>query len=155
MDEQSYLERARECERTLYRVSWSILYDDADCADAVQQAVFKGWIKRRQLRDPEKFKAWLTRILINECRNLQRNGARQRRIEEAALQRTPDRARVENEALYEALSELPEHYRLPVVLHYLEGYSIREISGMLKVPERRVKDCMYRARQRLKEVLKL
>ena len=66
MDEQSYLRRVETCERSLYRIARTILWNDADCADAVQQAVFTGWIKRRQLKDEERFRPWLTRILVNE-----------------------------------------------------------------------------------------
>ena len=163
MDEQSYLQRASECERSLYRVAKTILFSDADCADAVQQTVFRGWVKRQQLRDPERFKPWLTRILINECRNIQRRDARQWRVTEAVGRKLETSAAQEPgpsdpsdaAALREALSALPEDYRLPVTLHYLEGYSIREIAIMLRVPERRVTERMYRARRRLEEALKL
>lgn len=156
MDEQSFLERASECERSLYRVSRSILWDDMDCADAVQQAVFKAWVNRRRLRDPEKFRSWLTRILINECRNLQRARLRQKNAVAAAENavRTGG-ARPEAEALADAIRALPEEYRMPILLHYMEGYSVREIAEILRLPAKRVTDRLYRARRKLEEALRL
>ena len=156
MDEQSYLRRVGDCERSLYRLARSILWNDADCADAVQQAVFNGWVKRRQLRDAERFKLWLTRILINECRNIQRRGARQQSIIgalEAEMRASPPT--VADESLEEALRALPEHYRLPILLHYMEGYPVRDISKILGIPESRVSDYLYRARRKLEEALML
>lgn len=156
MDEQTYLQRISDCERSLYRVSRSILWNDMDSADAVQQAVFKGWINRRQLRSAEKFQSWIMSILINECRNLQRRKLRQANIVGALENKLKVEKNVaKNEALEEALRELPEHYRLPVVLHYMEGYSIRDIASILGITENRVTERMYRARRKLEEALKL
>ena len=64
MDEQTYLQLVQQCERSLYRVSRSILWNDMDSADAVQQTVFKGWIKRRQLRDMQKFQPWIMSLSL-------------------------------------------------------------------------------------------
>ena len=156
MDEQSYLRQAEACGRTLYRVARSILWNDADCADAVQQAVFQGWIHRRQLKDPERFTQWLLRILVNECRNLQRRNLRQKNLIEALENQLQTAAApVRNEALEEAVKALPEHYRLPVVLHYIEGYPVRDVARILGESERRVTERMYRARRKLEEALKL
>lgn len=152
MDENRYLQLAQAQSRSMYRLARAILQSDADAADAVQQAVFQGWIHRRQLRQEEKFKAWLLRILVNECRSLQRRDARRSRLADALKQREEPPA---NETLAEALEALPEHYRLPVLLHYMEGYSVKEIGGILNVSPRRVTDCLYRARRKLEEELKL
>ena len=156
MDEQSYLRRVETCERSLYRIARTILWNDADCADAVQQAVFTGWIKRRQLKDEERFRPWLTRILVNECRNIQRRSLRQKHLVAAvenSLLTSPPLA--PNESLKEAVQSLPEHYRLPILLHYMEGYPVREIAGIMGMTEKRVSDYLYRARRKLEKALKL
>ena len=69
MSDQEYMMRVRSMERKLYRIAHAILWSDADCADAIQEAVFKGWMKKSGLRDERYFETWLVRILINECRN--------------------------------------------------------------------------------------
>lgn len=156
MDEQTYLRLISECERSLYRVSRSILWNDADCADAVQQTIFKGWINLRQLHEAEKFKSWIMSILVNECRNLQRKNMRHANIVQALTDRikVAPAAKVKNMELAEALRELPEHYRLPILLHYMEGYPIKDIAKILDVNEKRVTERMYRGRRKLEEALK-
>jgi len=68
----------------------------------------------------------------------------------------PDRADEEKEdysGLYEAIFSLSEDYRVAVVMHYIEGYRIREIAEILEIPESTVKTRLGRARQRLKKLL--
>lgn len=156
MDEMEYQSRIGECLHSLYRVSYSILLNDQDSADAVQEAIFQGWLKRHQLRDMELFRAWITRITVNECRNLQRRASRHRKVVEAVtndLRLRPVRQDDRSAEIEAALSELPEKYRLPIVLYYLEGYPTRDISQMLKVPEGRLRERMRVARKRMEKVL--
>jgi len=71
VDEQTFVEEAQAMERTLYRVARSYLPGWEQCADAVQEALTKVWAKRSTAK-PEYFRAWMTRIVINECHNLSR-----------------------------------------------------------------------------------
>ena len=115
MDDRQFTQRALDCQRKLYRVALSMLRCDADAADAIQEAVFKGWLHRDALRDGERFEAWLTRILVNECRNIQRRwkkrGEPLDEARAAALEQPPP-----DPALYDALMSLPERLRLPLHL---------------------------------------
>ena len=153
MDEREYQSRVTECVPALYRAARSILFNEQDCADAVQEAVFQGWVKRAQLRDSARLKPWLTRIVINECRNLQRGAYRQLRAVEATIAELRAPAPPEATNLEAALSELDEKYRLPLVLHYAEGYSTKEIAGMLNIPEGRLRQRMHVARRKLERRL--
>lgn len=154
MDEQTYLKLIQQCERSMYRISLSILWNDADSADAVQQAIFKGWIKRRQLRDMEKFKSWIMAILVNECRNLQRKNLKQANIVDFLMDEAKLKAHArENIELQDAIKGLPEHYRLPILLHYMEGYPVKDIARILDISENRVTERMYRGRRKLEEAL--
>ena len=147
-----FAQRAFACERKLYRIALSMLNSDADAADAIQEAVFRGWLHRGALRDDAKFDAWLTRILVNECRNIQRR--RKRRAEPldearaAALEQPPP-----DPALYDALAALPERLRLPLVLHYLEGYPLRDIASIIGVAQTTVKSRLHQARGALRRAL--
>lgn len=147
-----FAQRAFACERKLYRIALSMLNSDADAADAIQEAVFRGWLHRGALRDDAKFDAWLTRILVNECRNIQRR--RKRRAEPldearaAALEQPPP-----DPALYDALMSLPERLRLPLVLHYLEGYPLRDIASIIGVTQTTVKSRLHQARGALRRAL--
>ena len=79
MNEKEYREKIEEIYPALFRIALGILRSDQDAADCLQEAVFRGWIKRTQLKNPESFRAWMTRITLSEARNLQRKAARQRK----------------------------------------------------------------------------
>ena len=148
MDEREFRERALAIERRLYRTSYMMLRSDADCADAVQEALFKAWRSRDRLRDPQYFETWLTRILINECKQTLR-----RRRPEAPLSEAIPAPGDEGGPLREALWRLPERFRLPVVLKHMEGYSVREIAAMLSLPQGTVSWRLSRAMKLLRQYL--
>ena len=149
---EDFLAAAMECERTLYRVAKTLLRSDADCADAVQEALLKGLKGAPMLRNKTYVKTWLTRILINTCKDMIRKNARLQTLELSDLYAVPDR-NLERIELYDALYSLEENLRLPLILHYLEGFSVSEICAMLKTPEGTIKRRMWQARQALRAIL--
>ena len=66
MNDVDYMARVRAMEGRLYRIAQAMLWRDADCADAIQEAVFRGWMKKGQINEPAYFETWLIRILINQ-----------------------------------------------------------------------------------------
>ena len=151
MQKEAFLACAMEQERTLYRVAKTILRSDADCADAVQEALLKGIRGAPLIRSEQYAATWLTRILINTCKDMLRKRGRTQTAELNELYPAPDAS--EQRELYDCLQSLDEKLRLPLVLHYLEGFSIHDISRMLRVPEGTVKRRMWTGRQKLKALL--
>lgn len=152
LDSAEFSRRALELERPLYRVARGVLRRPQDCADAVQEALLKAWAARASLRQPEYFKTWLTRILINECKTMLR-----RKHPLLPLEALPETAAEESGCdvdLERALYALPEKYRIVVVMHYREGYSVEEIAAVLRVPAGTVKARLSRARARLRQELR-
>ena len=148
MNKQIFTARAMACERRLYRIARTLLRCDADCEDAVQEALLRAWAKRHTLREEQFFETWLVRILINECKNiLRRRPANTEPLPESLAAPAAD------PVLMNALMNLPEKHRIPVELHYIEGYSIREIAGVLRLPEGTVKWRLSRGRTLLKQEL--
>lgn len=147
MNQQQFSRRVQDMERRLYRISRTILSSDADCQDALQEALIKAWMRRNSLRDEGAFEGWLIRILINECRQLARRSGRHRHDELSAQHAAPPPP---DQALHDALFALDERYRLPIALHYIEGYGVGEIARMLSAPEGTVKSWLHHGRQRLK-----
>ena len=133
----------------LYRVTYGLLNNEADREDAVQSAIEKGWRKASSLRDEKKLKAWLTKILINECYTLLRK--KKREIPVAELPEPPEAEASPD--LRETVLALPDELRLPIMLHYMEGFSIKEIAAMLRWPQGTVLSRMNRARKQLKNIL--
>ena len=72
MDAVTFQAEVKRIERLMYRVAWSYLGNNQDVEDAVQDAIVKAWEKRESLRRQEQFKPWLTRILVNQCKNVLR-----------------------------------------------------------------------------------
>lgn len=151
MNDRDYMARIRAMEGRLYRIAQAMLWRDADCADAIQEAVFRGWMKKGQINEPAYFETWLIRILINQCKDV----LRRRRRDPLPLDiETGQEDRLcEDVHLRACLKRLPEEYRIPLLLHHLEGYSIRDVAKMLCLPEKRVTARLYRARKALRALL--
>lgn len=150
MDEKEFAARIWAMRQTLFRICFSQLPAVQDREDAVQEALARAWRKRGQLREEGYLQTWLVRILLNVCHDMQRRG--QRMVPTAEIE-LPVQDTSPDGALREALLALPEKYRLPILLYYLEGYSLRQVAQMLRVPENTVKTRLSRGRQQLKERL--
>ena len=150
MDEKEFAARIWAMRQTLFRICFSQLPSAQDREDAVQEALARAWRKRSQLREEDYLQTWLVRILLNVCHDMQRWG--QRMVPTAEIE-LPVQDTSPDGALREALLALPEKYRLPILLYYLEGYSLRQVAQMLRIPENTVKTRLSRGRQQLKERL--
>lgn len=152
MDETTFAALLRDESRKLYCVAYSILWNDADCADAMQEAAAKAWLRKGQLKHEEFASTWLYRILINECITLRRR----RHVPIVPLDKAEGVALkddVPDIDLKRSLARLPEKYRLPLILHHQDGYSLRETAEMLGLPEKRVRSRLHQARKMLKQLM--
>ena len=92
--------------------------------------------------------------MINECRNMQRKTQKQLRVVGAIIDDfRANPAQPPKTALEAAVSELPEKYRIPIVLYYSENYSTREIAQIMEIPEGRLRERMRTARKMLGRAL--
>ena len=151
MDKEAFANIVLSSTDSLYRVSKSILKNDADCEDAVQEAIATGFSKLNTLQQEAYAKTWLTRILIHECYSLLK-----RREKNAVIVTEPGDAGYaysDYADLYDALSTLKKEYRLTIVLHYLEGYSVEEISEIMRIPSGTVKSRLSRGRRDLRCIM--
>lgn len=141
-------------ERQMYVTARSILPEDQDCADAIQETIVKAFTKINSLKQDTYAKTWLIRILINECYNVLRQKSRQIPLDmekEMSAQAVVEPQDYSD--LYKAVSQLQEELRVPVVLYYGEDLSIREIAQILEISEGAVQKRLARARQKLKHLL--
>lgn len=139
-------------EDTMYRVAKTLLRNDADCADAIQEAIVKAFSGLHTLRKDSYGKTWLVRIVINECYAIMRREKRLVSLEDISLQEQAAQ-QGDYSDLYEAVSRLSEEMRLTVTLYYMEGYRIKEIAALMKTTQSAVKNRLMRARARLREEL--
>jgi RNA polymerase sigma-70 factor, ECF subfamily len=152
VDAVTFQTEAMKHRRLLWRVSWSMLGNREDCADAVQEALLRAWQRRDTLRNRHAFRPWLVRILANTCNDMLRKrlGAKFVPLEEENAAFEPP---AEPIPLKEALERLSPEHRTVTVLHYLEGYSVAEIADMLSTPVGTIKSRMTYARRNLREIL--
>lgn len=152
MNREAFAQIVLDATDSLYHISKSILREDADCEDAVQEAIAIAFGKLHMLRQDQYAKTWLTRILINECYDILKKRQRVVPLLDGAEEPEPEEQEDYSE-LYEALMLLKEEYRLTIVLHYLEGYSIEEIARIMHTGTGTVKSRMSRGRTKLRRIL--
>lgn len=149
MDKDDFAARVTTMQQSLYRVAASYLRGEADRLDAVCEAIARAWEKRGALRDERLFSTWITRILIRECVNIQR---RQRRS--VPVDVLPEQIQEEEgsdvRSLREAIETLPQRQRTMLVLHYMEGYDVREVARIMGTTTGAVCAGLSRARETLR-----
>lgn len=150
MTSEEFLERIVGMMQTLYRVSYSQLSQSCDRDDAVQECLFKAWNKRHHLKNESVMQTWVIRILINECHNIRKKHGRELSLDDLSERAAPPTAKHD---LHDALLTIDETLRLPILLHYIEGYSTKEVAQILHLPHGTVKSRMSRARHELKNKL--
>lgn len=131
MHEEEYIRRAEHLKARLYRTARLYLGSDSAAVDAVDEAVYKGFLSCKKLKQPEFFDTWMTRILLNVCSDELR-----RRKRETTLRELPETAAEEFDALplKEAVERLPRELRAVIVLRYFAGYTLAETAEILKLP---------------------
>ena len=137
-------------ERQLYSTAKTILINDQDCADAIQETIVKAFSRIGTLRNDKYAKTWLTRILINECYTLLRKSSKLVSLEGMSeMTEIETDQRTDYSDLYRAVNSLKE----AVILYYIEDFNIKEIAQILEITEGAVQKRLARARGKLKRNL--
>ncbi|MFR6027729.1 MAG: RNA polymerase sigma factor [Christensenellales bacterium] len=148
MTKKQYEDEVERLAPSLRRIAYSIVRNEHDAQDAVQQALLAVWA-RRECVEFARLKPYLTRAVMNACRDIQR--ARQKAI---PMKEMPEMIyQPPDGVLADAVERLPEELRLPLLLHYMEGYKLAEIAGALGQSLPQVTSRLFRARKRLKRML--
>jgi len=121
-----------------------------DDAEEIAQEVFIKLVKKYKYNDEEHLKAWLIRVTVNMCKD--RRMLFENMKTEPLNDEYPCFTEDEN-SIIEELWKLPAKYRNTLYLYYYEGYSVPEISGILKKNEHTVSSWLTRARKNLKIIL--
>lgn len=149
MTQEAFTQEVLGLEKMLYHIAATLLPRPEDRQDAVQSAILKAWRHQNSLRDADRFKPWLARILIRECYHLKRKAGTL--VLTDAL--PEDAAPLRDEALHEAIALLPQKLRVTIVLHYIEGMDCRDIASALQIPGGTVKSRLSAGRAALKSLL--
>ena len=152
--------RLLESSTLAFRVAFGVLRHRQDAEDVAQEAFVKAHRSFRQLRDRERFRAWLVRMTWRLAINRQRADRRRasRELEHAGPPTMPSPAELAasrewTALVWQAIDALPDKLRVVVVLAGIEGYDIREVALLLGLPPGTVKSRLFLARKRLHEHL--
>ena len=166
-DRASFELLMRRYNRRLYRLARSVMRDDAEAEDALQEAWLSAYRSIGQFRGESTLSTWLSRMVLNECLGRLRKSARRQNVIPMVASddmdtMTPDDGdvpyktlvRSEMRALIEKkLDELPEDFRIVFVLRAVEELSVEETAACLDIPEATVRSRHFRARGLLRESL--
>jgi len=162
--DREFESRLAECGPLAFRVAQGVLRNAADAEDVSQEALLRAYQKFDRLQDVTRFRAWLVRIVFRVALDRWRSARRRERREtDWALpeRRPPAPSTAEIAAsnafharLEKALDELPEKFRLVLLLAAIEGYTVEEVAAMLAVPVGTVKSRLFHARKALAEKLR-
>ena len=168
-DEGALRRLMRRHNQPLFRAARSILRDDAEAEDAVQEGYLQAYRAMGTFRGDAKLSTWLMRIVVNEALGRSRktrrgaevialdSGAEARAAEET-MSDNPDNqperlaARAETRRLIEAkIDALPDQFRTVFVLRAVEEMTVEEVAASLSIPEATVRTRFFRARALLRE----
>ena len=150
-DQDAFIQLIEENKQALYKVAVSMLKNDADVADVIQDTILSSYENLRGLREPKYFKTWLTRILINHCNRILKE---RRKVVPMKEQLEAGEMEVDTSGreFLRLLNKLEDQYRIVLLLYYVEGFSIKEIGTILEMNENTVKTRLSRGRTSFKKV---
>jgi RNA polymerase sigma-70 factor, ECF subfamily len=163
----------RRHDKYLYRVARSVLPNDEEAEDVIQETFIRAYTALADFRGDASLRTWLTRITLNEAarrRKRQRatvdlaalQAAQERNARSAHAQsltapdRDPERTAAQNQIrkmLEKAIDDLPATFRTVFILRDVEDVSIKEAAQLLGLREETVKTRLHRARRMLRETL--
>ena len=139
----------------LYKTAMSILKNDDDACDAIQETLLSSYKNFENLNNKQFFSTWITRILINKCYDIIKKNKKVVEINE--------KVKVEERGFYESyasesilenvLNKIDTDLRTVTVLFYYDELSVSEIAEILNIPEGTVKSRLSRARKVIYEIL--
>ncbi|MBR6413476.1 MAG: sigma-70 family RNA polymerase sigma factor [Oscillospiraceae bacterium] len=132
MEMQEYARRVEDIQNKLFQTAVLWLGDPSAAEEALDEAVYRGLKGCKRLREPQFFNTWMTRILMNVC-----NDEQKRRKREQSWEVLPETAVEAFDALplREAIRRLPKELKALVILRYFSGFSLREASELLEIPQ--------------------
>ena len=147
-----------QCERRVLGVALRLLNNPQDAQDAAQEVFLRLYKHLGRLDEDRGYEPWLFRVTVNVCRDIARARRRSVALEDLSEPAAPqtdacdDAARnQQREIVRRGLSFLGEKERAAIVLRDVEGFSTREVAGMLRCSEITVRSHIFSARLKLRD----
>jgi RNA polymerase sigma-70 factor, ECF subfamily len=161
-DARAFAELCEGCRTRVWRIVCSVA-GGHEADDLAQDAIVRAWCARRSYRREAPFEAWLCRIALNAAHDYRRSAWRRRVIPWEPNPNTPDddapplecavAIREVQRRVRQAVADLPERQRVPIWLHFIEGYTMAEVAKLELTNETTVRSRVQAARRRLRVML--
>ncbi|QSF47004.1 sigma-70 family RNA polymerase sigma factor [Paenibacillus tianjinensis] len=153
---QAFIRLVSEQKRILYGIAYSYFRSEADALEMLQEATYRAWMNRKSLKDPDRFAPWVTRILINCCKDELK---RRRRLASVKAPHTSNDGVMEMTSdrkldMEQALDSVKWKYRQVLVLKYYRDMTLAEIAEVLGKPEGTVKTWLNKGLKQLRDKMK-
>ncbi len=140
--------------KRVYRLAMVMMGNISDAEDVTQTVFLKAWEKKPDFRDADHEIAWILTTTRNQCKDIHKSFYRRKRadLENAPEPQVTLETQMDNE-IWEALQSLAEKYRMVLYLYYYEGYSVRELSVILRRRESTLQTQLATGRKQMKSLL--
>ena len=140
--------------KRVYRLAMVLMGNISDAEDVTQMVFLKAWEKKPDFRDSDHEIAWILTTTRNQCKDIHKSFYRRKRadLENAPEPQVTLETQMDSE-IWEALQSLTEKYRMVLYLYYYEGYSVRELSVILRRRESTLQTQLATGRKQIKSLL--
>lgn len=154
IDKDTFCRLVRQNEKAMYSVSFSILSNESDAADAISEALYRAYKNLDTLKNEYAFKPWILRIVRNCAVELVRSNKNLLSIDDVEVEESSGENDIVTAlTLRKAVEQLKQPYREVVVLYYYEDLSIAQISKITGASVVTAKQQLSRARKMLRDML--
>ena len=140
--------------KRVYRLAMVLMGNISDAEDVTQTVFLKAWEKKPDFRDADHVIPWILTTTRNQCKDIHKSFYRRKRadLENAPEPQVTLETQMDSE-IWEALQSLAEKYRMVLYLYYYEGYSVRELSVILRRRESTLQTQLATGRKQMKSLL--
>ena len=140
--------------KRVYRLAMVLMGNISEAEDVTQTVFLKAWEKKPDFRDADHEIAWILTTTRNQCKDIHKSFYRRKRadLENAPEPQVTLETQMDSE-IWEALQSLAEKYRMVLYLYYYEGYSVRELSVILRRRESTLQTQLATGRKQMKSLL--
>jgi RNA polymerase sigma-70 factor, ECF subfamily len=153
-NKQAFQDLIQEEKNKLYRMAFLYVKNENDALDILQETIYKAFISIQNLKEPNYFSTWLSKILINTSLDFIKKRNRVIPFEEVEQPKNHHQQKMEEKLdLMEAIKKLDAQYKSAIILRYYKDLTIKQIAEILECPEGTVKTNIHRGLQKLKTEL--
>lgn len=157
-DEDAFTEIVVSMENELYGIAKMRLGDKEDIKEAVQETIIQAFKSIKKVKEPQFFKTWLIKILINNCNKVYNKRKKSQMLEydeglsyseiDSDIEKSNDKM-----DFFLLIKNLNYKERIALTLYYVEKFTTKEIAKILKEPESTIKNRILRAKNKLKTIM--